>query len=168
MGLRPPSLPSPARLHTTSCCIVVESRTSGFDIRCIMMKVNIGAVLVLLACVAAHVSANPIRGWMGNGGSNYWNRNMNNGRWNFARGQMGNMGRMNEDYKFDNMAQWMNGDKGGNMGQMYNGMMGRMNNGMMGGNMGQYNMGNYRMGNSGMGNMINRWNMNNRNMYWGW
>merc|ERR1712121_483464 len=132
------SLPSPARLHTNSCCIVVESRISGIDLSCIMMKVNIGAVLVLLACVAAHVSANPIRGWMGNGGSNYWNRNMNNGRWNFARGQM------------------------------YNGMMGRMNNGMMGGNMGQYNMGNYRMGNSGMGNMMNRWNMNNRNMNWGW
>merc|ERR1712168_1127198 len=111
---------------------------------------------VLLACVAAHVSAYPIQGWMGDGGSNYWNRNMNNGRWNFARGQMGNMGRMNEDYKF------------GNMGQMYNGMMGHMHNGMMGGNMGQYNMRNYRMGNSGMGNMMNRWNMNNRNMNWGW
>merc|ERR1712168_485835 len=146
------SLPSPARLHITFCCIVVESRTPGIDLSCIMMKVNIGALLVLLACVAAHVSAYPIRGWMGNGGSNYWNRNMNNGRWNFARGQMGNMGRMN-------------GDNGGNM---YNGMMGRMNNGMMGGNMGQYNMGNYRMGNSGMGKMMNRWNMNNRNMNWGW
>merc|ERR1711931_251951 len=131
------SLPSPARLHITFCCIVVESRTPGIDLSCIMMKVNIGALLVLLACVAAHVSAYPIRGWMGNGGSNYWNRNMN------------------EDYKFDNMAQWMNGDKGGNMGQMYNGMMGHMHNGMMGGNMGQYNMRNYRMGNSGMGNMMN-------------
>merc|ERR1712168_363912 len=137
------SLPSPARLHITFCCIVVESRTPGIDLSCIMMKVNIGALLVLLACVAAHVSAYPIRGWMGNGGSNYWNRNMNNGRWNFAQGQMGNMGRMNEDYKFDNMAQWMNGE--------------------MGGYMGQFNMGNYRMGNSGMGNMMNRWNMNNRN-----